>query len=237
MRKKISSCKKKYGPGLFVIGDSHAMNIYNLIFSHSNAKFIIGLSTGGCRAHDQGNCYYKKFYEFMKNEDFKEKKNKSSNLSKIIYVQSGSYLFKKENNLKHRDLFKKDVVEIYELEYEKIGKIQKYLELLNQFAEITWLGPRIEPSVDPKSFLVTGCENNYNVKENIKSNFKILDKNISLLTKGNEYKYVSQIKAINFKDNQDLYNCDKIFWRDGDHFSEAGIDHFALRIKKALKIK
>ena len=37
----------------------------------------------------------KKFYEFMKNEDFKEKINKSSNLSKIIYVQSGSYLFKK----------------------------------------------------------------------------------------------------------------------------------------------
>ena len=65
--------------------------------------------------------------------------------------------------------------------------------------------------------MVTGCENNYNVKENIKSNFKILDKNISLLTKGNEYKYVSN-KAINFKDNQDLYNCDKIFWRDGDIF-------------------
>ena len=59
--------------------------------------------------------------------------------------------------------------------------------------------------------MVTGCENNYNVKENIKSNFKILDKNISLLTKGNEDKYVSQIKAINFNDNQDLYNCDKIF--------------------------
>ena len=55
----------------------------------------------------------------MKNEDFKEKINKSSNLSKIIYVQSGSYLFKKENNLKHRYNFKKDVVEIYELEYEK----------------------------------------------------------------------------------------------------------------------
>ena len=86
----------------------------------------------------------------MKNEDFKEKINKSSNLSKIIYVQSGSYLFKKENNLKHRDLLK-DVVEIYELEYEKIGKIQKYLELLNQFAEIM-ARSRIEPSVDPKSF-------------------------------------------------------------------------------------
>ena len=42
-----------------------------------------------------------KFYEFMKNEDFKEKINKSSNLSKIIYVQSGSYLFKR-NNLKHK---------------------------------------------------------------------------------------------------------------------------------------
>ena len=83
------------------------MNIYNLIFSHSNAKFIIGLSTGGCRAHDQETVITKNFYEFMKNEDFKEKINKSSNLSKIIYVQSGSYLFKKENNLKHRDLFKR----------------------------------------------------------------------------------------------------------------------------------
>ena len=58
LRKKLVLVKK-YGPGLFVIKDSHAMNIYNLIFSHSNAKFIIGLSTGGCRAHDQGNCYYK----------------------------------------------------------------------------------------------------------------------------------------------------------------------------------
>ena len=50
LRKKLVLVKKIW-TWTFCYRDSHAMNIYNLIFSHSNAKFIIGLSTGGCEEH------------------------------------------------------------------------------------------------------------------------------------------------------------------------------------------
>ena len=46
---RFEDCKKRYGPGLLVIGDSHSMNLYNALLPSLDKKFYVGIGRGGFR--------------------------------------------------------------------------------------------------------------------------------------------------------------------------------------------
>lgn len=237
-KQKLIECYKKHGNGLIILGDSHAMNLYNLTYSHSKENFIFGLSNGGCRAHDSAGCHYSKFHEFLKIQKLSNNSEFDISLFKIIYVQSGSYLFlDPQKKLKNRGLFKTDKVREYDLDYNDINNLEKYIISISDYADVIWFGSRIEPSIDPKKILKNGCRNNIVLKKNIEKNFVNLDNFIKKTSLNKNYKYISQIDAINFNDKNDLFTCSEIFWRDGDHFSVSGIKYFAPKILNKLEIK
>ncbi len=238
VKQKLIECYKKHGNGLIILGDSHAMNLYNLTYSHSKENFIFGLSNGGCRAHDSVGCHYSKFHEFLKNQKLSNNSEFDISLFKIVYVQSGSYLFlDPQKKLKNRGLFRADKVREYDLDYNDISNLEKYIISISKHTEVIWFGSRIEPSIDPKKILKNGCRKNIFLKKNIEKNFLKLDNFIKKISLNKNYKYISQIDAINFNDKNDLFSCSEIFWRDGDHFSVSGIKRFAPRILNKLEIQ
>ena len=64
---EFDECSKRFGKPLVVLGDSHAMNLYN-IFAHSKAyDFVVGLSQGFCRPHTPKiGCHYNSSADFLK---------------------------------------------------------------------------------------------------------------------------------------------------------------------------
>ena len=63
---KFNQCTKKFGSPLIILGDSHAMNLYNIAAKSDNYNFVVGLSQGYCRAHSQKDgCHYKSSADFF----------------------------------------------------------------------------------------------------------------------------------------------------------------------------
>jgi len=63
--KRIKNCFDVHGKALVVIGDSHPMNLYNIISHNNKYPFIIGVSQGGCRPYgNRPNCQYDNFVKF-----------------------------------------------------------------------------------------------------------------------------------------------------------------------------
>lgn len=49
IQKKIKTCRDKYKKAIFILGDSHGMNLYNILALNESIKFIVGYVDGGCR--------------------------------------------------------------------------------------------------------------------------------------------------------------------------------------------
>ena len=66
LMKRFQECSKNNMKAIVILGDSHAMNLFN-IFGKSNIyPFIVGISRGGCRIHDNHpTCHYDKFDSFL----------------------------------------------------------------------------------------------------------------------------------------------------------------------------
>jgi peptidoglycan/LPS O-acetylase OafA/YrhL len=83
LRTRILSCAAKYGKAVVVIGDSHAMNIYNAFAKSDVLPFLVGISQGNCRPHDNFSyCHYDAF------DDFLSKHGES--VGTILFHQSGA---------------------------------------------------------------------------------------------------------------------------------------------------
>lgn len=119
----IEKCFDDYGSPVIVLGDSHAMNIYNIFAKSDKNKFLLGVSQGGCRPHQESDsCHYANFINFI---DVYENFN-----PKIIFHQSGSYLLDKKN--------------------ENIIKVINYLNSVKNISEdVLWLGPYVDYTINP----------------------------------------------------------------------------------------
>ena len=69
-REKLRTCEKKLGYGATVVlGDSHALNVFNALAKVEFNPFLVGLSQGGCRPHDVvAACHYDDFTELIAQE-------------------------------------------------------------------------------------------------------------------------------------------------------------------------
>lgn len=82
--KKLKYCFDRYGKSLVIVGDSHAINLFNILAKTKISPYIIGVSKGGCRPGDlKEKCHYEDFVEFLK-------QNKET-VGTVIYHQAGSY--------------------------------------------------------------------------------------------------------------------------------------------------
>ncbi|MGE3579712.1 MAG: acyltransferase family protein, partial [Vicinamibacterales bacterium] len=63
---RFDGCAARLGPAVVVLGDSHAMNVYNLVAKANVSQFVVGFTKPGCRPqNDNPDCHYRAFGRFV----------------------------------------------------------------------------------------------------------------------------------------------------------------------------
>ena len=229
VQERLIRCHAKYGPGIAIIGDSHAISLFFVLNGHRGTHpFIADIAQAACRAdRPEPSCYYDALQTLLA---------KHAGLFRdIIYEQSGAFLFtdaQGNQTSKHTFVDAPMDARIPDLtpDTQAIGRITNYLTQLSQHSRITWLGPRIEPHIRKNVVVHYGCDYPFALRPNLAENFHHLDATIQTQLAHSAIRYRSQIDLLQFDMAKDYIICDAAYWKDGDHFSIHGEERFAERI-------
>ncbi|MAZ07084.1 MAG: hypothetical protein CMM99_01270, partial [Rickettsiales bacterium] len=223
--KRYFECEKKYKKSIIVLGDSHGINLYNIISKASNKKFIVGFTKVGCRPHNEkienkkNNCLFSEYLDFIN--------KKSNSIEQLIYHQTGALLIKdKFNGRSYYESNLKNELDRFILDKNNVLKIISFLSKINKKIEVLWVGPHIESHV------------NFSNLNSFNNGFYINKNNIKLFS-NIEHQVIKFLKnkkiVINFFPFSKIYKIDEEFllfkecitFRDKDHFSRCGEDIIA----------
>ena len=220
--KRFVGCSKRKGRAIVVLGDSHAMNMFNIFSKADIGPFIVGVSQGGCRPHDDHDyCHYAAFEKFLDRNQ--------SMIGTVVFHQSGSYLILDEAGLPDsQKTFEPDAPLIFA--WDKIEALHSFLERLSAKTRVVWLGPFIEGRVklsNPAAF----SEIPTIPMESI-NKFTMLDRNLKefIEKKHTSFHYHSLVDLLKMSpDFMQVGTC--ITFRDVDHFSSCGEAIVAEKLK------
>ena len=208
---EFDQCSERFGSPLVVLGDSHAMTVYN-IFARSEAyEFVVGLSQVNCRPHTpKVGCHYNSSADFLRDIAPLE--------PTIVYHQAGSYFFTDKNG-NYQPPTDKEVF----FDKNNVIKVDSYLNDLADFGlNVIWLGAFTEYGISPKLYPTQ-------LKEFPRHSFRVFDQIdesvIETIGSGGSYKYVSFNDLYKITEHVIFDDC--LIWLDADHFSTCGEKHIA----------
>ncbi len=207
---RFEACAAQHGPAVIVLGDSHAINLFNIAAKSLATPFLVGLSQGGCRPADAGPaCQYVAFDTFARAH--------RETIRAILFHQSGAYLIADANgNVDSAAAFVPGAPN--SIPQAGIDAITTYLADLDSIAPTLWLGPTQEAHAnlqDPAAPVYHGA---FRIDTDVIDTFRKLDTVIAGTTTA---PYVSLMDG--FAITPDFLrrgNC--ITYRDNDHFSDCG---------------
>ena len=226
----IQACSKKYGKGIILLGDSHSLDIFNILVNQESYPFIINLRQIGCKPEKSLNgCNLSILQHLLKEE--------SDKLEKLIFVNAGFWNLINERGAEvtRSDFAKLASTEIvrFSPNIPRIVSTVNYLTMYSKFLDITWLAPRAEPHIDLGMFLKKGCDSHWKYRPNQVETFRGIEEVIKKEneSQGSALKIKSQINMLNLDLAEDFSDCKSLFWTDSDHFSAYGEIRFSNRIK------
>jgi peptidoglycan/LPS O-acetylase OafA/YrhL len=232
-RQEFSSCKKKFGKFILIIGDSHSIDLFNSISKISNKnEFIISFNAKGCRPSDSYsvNCdkHYKNFLSFIK-------KNKNE-IKYVFFTIKGSYYLTNIGNQNQRGNSKYRKLPLNQNEIENTVE---YLKLIKKITEkIIFIGPHLEPNLEPtRKLLKDLILLKQPLKDSTNYDLLIVDKKLKEISKNNNIEYISKIEAINFEFKKDFMVNTMLTFSDTDHWSEFGERYFGKKLVFNSKLK
>lgn len=229
LEKRFGDCLKLHEDGaVVVLGDSHALNIYNSLYHANVGDFLMGISQGGCRPYvKRPDCQYQRFDEFL---------NKNSiNIKAVIFHQSGSYMLKdRKGRFDHSSAYISE--DSFEIDKGIISEVSNYVESMTDKVNVIWLGPFVEARVDfSLNKLSTIEKNNFQFNPISLKAFEYLESYLlSYHESGSiHYKYVSLWDILKIKPDFLIQNnCLTV--RDNNHFSKCGEKLIAEKMKSNL---
>jgi len=231
---RFETCFRKYGKGLIVLGDSHGFDMFNALKSLAGRPFVFGVARTGCRPHsppEKGRCPFEDFRDFLSTH--------GEAVEDVIYTQAGSYLVQNSRDAPgDRDFFKLRSPPVYASNAVFVDRVVDYLSSLTPYASIIWIGPRIEPhlnALELKKLALECIHSRLDIQDNTVRTFRQLDAFIKQRTAAQPHlAYVSTIDAVAFDPQEDFYDCNSVYWSDGDHWTTAGEYRFGKRIYAVL---
>ena len=219
-QKRFDECFHSNGRGHLIIGDSHAMNMFNgLAYNLPENMFVFAIARPRCRPADL-DCHFDISSDFIL-----ENKEKIKN---IYYTQSGRYMLKVNGGNPDRKLFSSDRLlsnsNIFTYDEFQINSVFEYISKLQKLVpgKISFYGPRIEPHITDIEIYKFGCGHTEYLHSVIKNIFIKLDKELGIRSKKYNIKYISQNEDLKLDFQKDFMSCKSIFWADGDHFNTIG---------------
>jgi peptidoglycan/LPS O-acetylase OafA/YrhL len=234
IEKRFDECAQKFGKALVILGDSHAMNLFNAVYYNTRNPFVFGLSNGGCRPHTpQPQCHYDAFLEFIS--------TRSNAVKAVVYAQAGFYLLEDSAGTPgSRDFFKTQAVPLYAVNDTYVDLVEAYLRKVSAHTKTYWLGPWTEPHLNARAVLQLALACNIRklpIHANTIATFDALDRQIAKRLFGDPaITYVSANDILAMDWSKDLYSCDGSYWADTDHMSVLGEKRFGARLVQAIDL-
>ena len=221
---RINECRELHGRAVFLLGDSHAVNIFNVLNYSGQYPFVVGSVQGGCRPH---RCFrgrpnqYDYFLESLLPQ--------ISENDVIIFHQSGSHLIQDARG-------KNDSQRAFDSGEFRIDEanVKQVVEFLDKIASKTsapviWLGAFMEYRFSPKTIVERSLKGeSYDKYLSIHANsafiFSELDKELGKIA-STAYQYVSFRELFEVENSAEIagLNGERCFqFRDKDHFSTCG---------------
>lgn len=208
---RLKDCRKLHGKATVILGDSHAMNLYNIVAISDKKPFVIGVARQGCRPHNPRTiCPYEPFKLWLE-------KHKNT-VGVIIYHQSGSYLIADEKGAVDSQLAFENLS--YSFSEKNTTMVIEYLNVLSDKSiELLWLGPFVEYRKNPLTEVDMG--NILIVDDGVWAIFEELDLFLLEQTKGKLKGKYLPFSSVYEQPKQVFYH-DCFIYRDGDHYSRCG---------------
>lgn len=210
--KEVDRCYRLHGKATVLLGDSHAMSLFNILAKSGKIKFLIGISQGGCRVHKiYKTCQYADFDTYV--EEHRDR------IRKIYYHQAGSYYVVDTNgHVDSQASFRGNFGGIDE------GNIIKTIEYLVKLEErhgvpVNWIGPFTEYRFQPLDTLDN--PNAFTLNQESVKIFKDLEDAITRLNQNNGYETYISFDDL-FAIPKNAFQGDCFMYRDLDHFSRCG---------------
>lgn len=226
VEQRFLQCSQKFGKATLIIGDSHAINIFNALYKEGDDNFLVGIARVGCRPYEaEPECPYPALESFVATH--------ADQIRYVLFHQSGSHLMKDLWGRKdHDELFSRP--NNFTIQTEDIDRISQYLDRLGKHAKVFWLGPFTEARVnfaDFRQFIDGFHLNPYSIAA-----FERLDHFLENVASSQQatWQYVSANQALALSANY-LLTDHCLTFRDKDHFSACGEQIAGKRLREALK--
>ena len=225
---RFETCSREHGSAVVVLGDSHAMNLFNITAKAEVHPFVVGVSQGGCRPYDEpSRCHYQRFGEFLTRH--------TGSIKIILYHQSGAYFIEDRKGKVDSSLAFEDE-ESYAFRDSAIKLASDYAAALNSKVPTVWVGPFVEARID--------FHDDRTIFRHLKINknsiriFNELENHIASVTKNDHrqsgLQYVSLVNSLRI--NEDFMRVgDCITYLDIDHFSNCGEQILSGKLKPVLE--
>ena len=224
---RFENCSKKYGKAVIVLGDSHGINIYNMLARQNHSSFLVGFVEHGCRPSSPTyRCHYADFKTFAQTH--------SDLISHIYYHQAGSsMMIDYAGNNDTMYIFKRD--EGYRFDYEKFEVTAQYLNQLSTSSKVSWVAPYTEARVDLDD-IKSVTNKNFQIDKNVLSIFASFEETFAnqIKSKNNAFDYVSLNETFAIDENS-LRHKECITFLDMDHFSKCGEVIYGKKLSRYLK--
>lgn len=221
---RILACVKQHGPGVAVLGDSHAIDLFGIVAANPTRPFVIGFTKPSCRpGTTDRECPYASFDAFVTANP--------GAFSVTLFEMSGAYLLMDDTGVPGVQTAIERLpldapVPKLSLATDEIAIVTDALAALARKVPLVWVGPRIEPQVQLQWLVSRGCDGGLAVRDGTEANYDRLDAH---LAKASPVPYLSQNSLFQLDFPRDLGGCDGLLWKDGDHFSALGVAEMSRR--------
>ncbi|MDM4772582.1 acyltransferase family protein [Solimonas sp. SE-A11] len=234
---RIRECFHLHGSGLLVMGDSRAQDLYRAMLLSSSQPFIVGLAYPGCQAEWQHkkSCGYDRLLDLLQQQP--------DSFAVVLYTQAGFHLMKDSKDQQpSRNVLADPRSGMRGLRIDPM-RVNAQLPLLKELQRagplVYWLGPLMEPHRDPQQLrrMALDCSPSGNaLRPHLQQAFQSLDQKLALRLANPEaaVRYLSAQQRMQFDPNRDVFDCRRLLWRDGDHWSPAGEVEFGRRLLRSL---
>lgn len=229
---RVLRCSAEHGPALAIFGDSHALDTWSAMYAASDRPFLLGLSQQECRPHVAGtDCTTTNLPRFLERH--------ANRIGSAVYVQAGFWLLTDQNGEpRARHLFTDGSDLRPQLDEAAINQVFAVLEHFNAVVPVTWFGPMIEPHVAPETMLSIACDRSpdlLRLRPAHQEIFERLEGRLADQAADSGIGYIRVLPVLNFDIGRDLYDCEHLYWSDGDHWSPEGEARFGARITPAIE--
>lgn len=231
---RYNECKAKFETATVILGDSHAVNIFNAALLSEDLQFVVGLVKGGCRpikCAETGQNVYDKFLKIHHVFDHKDS---------IVFHQSGSHFVSDASG--KTDSNQVFIGGEYGIETDSIKRTADFLKEIAELspASITWLGPFLEYRYDPHDIVRDAVQD-----RDISTYAEINPRSIEILQDVEDHIGDLNVRLVAFLPFEAFYKMsinavieynggDCFQFRDRDHFSSCGEKIMSSRANWAL---